>query len=334
MDPGPARRPAADWCSGQYKVYGQVDAPDRSLIITSLAVSSQEQIPLAGGARTALWARLGDDSGGQIDLVVTRAGAGGDTLGVGARPCGTTPETTCPEPCSTTGTVFDCQVAQLGALVQTRRDADSSLVVLAADLGVTHENQALDRTFWNKGWRDAYLDAGNQECDPKFNVGCTSGRPSTGEDLLLALANYNAVENARTDYVLVSPSLACSPRFDTRRRQLTPTGSAPACSPTGASTTTPGSTAHRLAQRPRRRQHRRLLHLVAASLAGSAMAASLAAGVRHARTVSGARSRRDLPERCRERVAVDQDEVAGRPGEGHEERAQAGAVGDLAVAVG
>jgi hypothetical protein len=88
-------------------------------------------------------------------------------------------------------------------------------VVVAADFSVSHENPTLARTFFNKGWRDAFLDAGNQECDPKFNIGCTSGRPSTGQALLDALGSFTAVEKARTDYVLVSPSLACSPRFDT-----------------------------------------------------------------------------------------------------------------------
>jgi hypothetical protein len=203
-----------NWCSGQYTIHGEADAPDRSLIITSLAVSGEEQVALAGSGRTAVWARLGDDSGGQIDVVVSRTGAGGDTLGAGSTACGTTPETTCPAPCTATGTVFDCQITQLGALVQSKRDANSSLVVVAGDLGVSHDNQALSRTFWTKGWRDAYLDAGNQECDPKFNIGCTSGRASTGEELMSALTSYQAVENARTDYVLVSPSLACSPRFD------------------------------------------------------------------------------------------------------------------------
>jgi hypothetical protein len=202
------------WCNGAYKAYGQVDAPDRAMIITSLTVSDQSQVALAGGARTALWARLGDDGGGQIDLLVTRTGAGGDTLGVGATPCGNTPETSCPEPCSSTGTLLDCQITQVGALVQSKRDATSSLVVVAADFAVSKEAPVLDRTFWNKGWRDSYIDGGNQECDPKFNVGCTSGRASTGDALLAGLKSYQAVEDARTDYVLVSPSLACSPRFD------------------------------------------------------------------------------------------------------------------------
>jgi hypothetical protein len=207
----------AGWCNGQYSIVGPVDAPDRAMIITSLTSSPDalEQVTLAGGTRTALWARLGDDAGGRIDLVVTRTGAGGDSLGVGATPCANTPETSCPDPCSATGTLLDCQVVQLGELVQSKRDADSSLVVVAADLGVTHEAQALNRTFWNKGWRDAYLDSGNQECDPKFNIGCTSGRSAAGAGLLTALGDYNAVENVRTDFVLVSPSLACSPRFDT-----------------------------------------------------------------------------------------------------------------------
>jgi hypothetical protein len=206
---------AATWCNGQYSVVGDIDATDRSMIITSLSVAAQERLTLAGGARTALWARLGDDTGGQVDLVVTRTGAGGDALGVGAVPCGSTPETTCPPPCNATGTLLDCQIVQVGELVQSKRDAASSLVVVAADFGVSHEAPALDRTFWNKGWRDAFIDAGNEECDAKFNIGCTSGRPSSGAALLAALADYNAVETGRTDFVLVSPSLACSPRFDT-----------------------------------------------------------------------------------------------------------------------
>ena len=204
----------ATWCNGQYSLIGDVDAPDRPLIITSLKATANERITLAGGARTALWASLEDDSGGRIELVVARTGANGDALGVGADPCGTTPETTCPPPCSATATVLDCQIVQVGDLVQSRRDPKSSLVVVAADLGVSHEAPALAHTFWNRGWRDAFLDAGNQECDPKINIGCTSGRSSKGDELLAALRSYQAVETSRTDFVLVSPSLACSPRFD------------------------------------------------------------------------------------------------------------------------
>jgi hypothetical protein len=204
----------ATWCNAQYTLLGDADAPDRALVVTSLNATEHEQVTLAGGARTALWTRLEDGNGGRIELVVTRTGAGGDALGVGADPCGTGPQTTCPSPCSATGTVLDCQIVQIGALVQKHRDPKSSLVVVAADLGLSHEALALAHTFWNKGWRDSYLDAGNQECDPKFNTGCTSGRASTGAALLAALGSYQAVETARTDYVLLSPSLACSPRFD------------------------------------------------------------------------------------------------------------------------
>jgi hypothetical protein len=213
---GPIEDQLGTWCNGQYTtLVGDIDAPDRSLIITSLKAGDQERITLAGGAHTAQWARLEDDSGGRIEVVAARTGVpGGDELGLGATPCGTTPETTCPPPCSPTGTVLDCQIAQVGDLAQRHRDTESSIVVVAGDFGVQHEAPALARTFWTKGWRDSFLDAGNVECDPKFNIGCTSGRPSTGAELLAALSDYNAVEDKRTDFVLVSPSLACSPRFD------------------------------------------------------------------------------------------------------------------------
>jgi hypothetical protein len=207
----------ATWCGGRYTPVGNpVEAVDRPLVFTSLSAPDHELVPLAGG-RTALWTRLEDGGGGRIHLVVTRVGGGGDALGAGGVMCGSAPGAECPSPCSASGTLLDCQIVQLGALVESRRDLDSTMAVIAADLSVSHDAPVLNATFWSRGWRDAFLDAGNAECDPEFNIGCTAGRVASEDELPTTLSSpggYNAVGDVRPDYILVSPSLACSPRFD------------------------------------------------------------------------------------------------------------------------
>jgi hypothetical protein len=110
-------------------------------------------------------------------------------------------------------TVRDCQAVQTARMVEELHDVDAPAVVLGDfnnPPGLFIYNQ-----FVGRGWSDAYLAAGNPECDPMTGIGCTSGR----EDAALTDLESPALNvDERIDYAFVvppGPGSTCAGTLDT-----------------------------------------------------------------------------------------------------------------------
>jgi len=130
---------------------------------------------------------------GELDVYTTHLGSSADG---GPQPCGAD----CPAECVAAGavTIRDCQAVQMGAFIDETHDPDL-LGLVSGDFNET-PGSFVYRQFTGRGFVDAYLAAGNPECDPATGTGCTSGR--TDEDLG-ELESPVSNETSRIDFVFV-----------------------------------------------------------------------------------------------------------------------------------
>jgi endonuclease/exonuclease/phosphatase family metal-dependent hydrolase len=205
------RARAETLCGGEYEVvFPALDESyiDVEMVLSRLPASGARRQVLAQQFRRALRVTL-ESRMGPVDLVVTHTGTGtgSDDLGGGV-PCGAG-RLSCPPPCDPEGTVFACQITQVAELLEGRPTADRAAGVLVGDLNLVPEAEPV-RALLGRGWLDAYLEAGNPECDPTSSLGCTGGRDDA---TLESLRDPTSRERQRIDYAIVAPG-ACPPRFD------------------------------------------------------------------------------------------------------------------------
>jgi endonuclease/exonuclease/phosphatase family metal-dependent hydrolase len=148
------------------------------------------------GFRRVLFARI-DHPTGLLDVFSTHLASGSD----GAQnACGLTAP--CPAECAAAGapTVRTCQAVQMAQFVESRHDVPGPAVIMG-DFNDPPGSFVYEQ-FVGRGWTDAYLAAGNPECDDATGVGCTSGRIDD-ELTHLELPASNEVE--RIDFIFVVP---------------------------------------------------------------------------------------------------------------------------------
>lgn len=191
---------ASTICDGSYEVvWHGVEGVDRELVLARVPVVDQALTRLAGGLRTAFWVRA-DTELGPVDLVVTHLAS------IDNVPCD---ESRCPPPCQASDETRVCQARQVLAFLEERRAADS-LAVVTGDLNDVPGSPAVS-VFTDAGFVDSHLAAGNAECGGSSPASCTAGRED--EDLS-DLADPEARQVQRIDYVLVTPPPGCTPDWD------------------------------------------------------------------------------------------------------------------------
>lgn len=191
-------------CPDPYVVaFEEIFPFDGSLILSRYAVASNRTIDLYGPLRHAQHARL-DHPIGLLDVFSTHLASGSD---LASSPCGTFEP--CPAACVAAGaaTVRQCQAVQLADAVAAAHDVDPPAFVVG-DFNEVPGSFAYDRFVTGLGARDAFLDAGNAECDPGTGVGCTSGRV---DDDLSDLEAAPLGVSERIDFAFVVPPRGASP---------------------------------------------------------------------------------------------------------------------------
>jgi endonuclease/exonuclease/phosphatase family metal-dependent hydrolase len=139
---------------------------------------------------------------GPLVVVVTHQDGTPDTLAVNT--C-----QTCEPPCSKDLNIFDCQTdASVGFAEEVGGKA--AIRVLMGDFNVPPDSPRYQRVIAG-GWVDAYVAAGNPECNGLTGVGCTSGRV---DDDIAALKDPNAKEEERIDFIFVKAPEDCTVVFD------------------------------------------------------------------------------------------------------------------------
>ena len=196
-----------DTCDGKYEeVWVADESIDRELVLTTLTSTAKERRTLAGGMRTALWTRLDTDIG-EVDLVVTHLGAGGNSDGTGGGLC---LRRTCPPPCEPDMTLHACQLVQLGALLDEKRDDGERPAVVVGDFNLVPSAPPLVSFVRDQDLEDVHVAARQPECDPSTGVGCTGGR---ADDTLAALTDPASGETERIDYAFVAAGDECDPGY-------------------------------------------------------------------------------------------------------------------------
>lgn len=193
-------------CDGQYEVvFGKKPRSlDTERVLTTLPVRSTKVVKLSGNFRTASRAVLRSPIG-PIVLVVTHQD--GDPEDAATQPpC----RTTCPPVCQERqATVSECQTV-VAADLADRVGGRRAIRVLMGDFNVTPDSPRY-QLLLDEGWVDAYLTAGNPECDASTGVGCTAGRADEAVD---ALKDPNARNTERIDYIFVKSGENCAVLFD------------------------------------------------------------------------------------------------------------------------
>ena len=193
---------AAMRCGGAYQVLSPALTLGQNYTLTRLPVMQTGEDELVGGIRNLFHVQL-DHPTGVIDVFNTHFAAGIDL-----RPC----DETCPPECQSMGAADsrECQAIQVARFVQERAAPDS-LRILGGDFNADPETFEYRHMVKENGWIDAYLAAGNPECEPASGIGCTSGRESEA---------LNDME---------SPANGVSRRIDFLFLQLPPEGSGAMC---------------------------------------------------------------------------------------------------------
>jgi endonuclease/exonuclease/phosphatase family metal-dependent hydrolase len=187
--------------------YRKVNNSSQIVILSRYAAESISTVTLHGTVRMVLHARL-DHPLGPVDIFTTHLAAGIDR---GSDPCGPV----CPEECVAAGAQSnrDCQAVQVVAFVEQTHDLGTP-AILTGDLNA-RPGTFVYRYLTDAGWMDAYLLAGNPECDPATGTGCTSGRED--EDLSDLESPADGTDR-RIDYIFIIPPAAdevrCEPTID------------------------------------------------------------------------------------------------------------------------
>jgi len=203
------RQRAASRCPFAYEVLAP---PQRgqNFTLSRYPVLQSHEDGLVGNIR-ALWHTRIDHPTGVVDVFNTHLAAGID---LGSSPCGDA----CPAECVAAGAVTnrDCQAVQVANFADLRAGADS-LRVLAGDFNANPTAFVYRYLVEQRGWVDAYLAAGNPECDASTGIGCTSGREDEALDDMES--PENGVRN-RIDYLFVQvptgPDASCEYILDSR----------------------------------------------------------------------------------------------------------------------
>jgi endonuclease/exonuclease/phosphatase family metal-dependent hydrolase len=203
------REQAASACPFPYTIVHQRSllGIDDEMILTRYPAAAYEVVPLYRDFRHLLHARL-DHPMGAIDVFTTHLASSSDQA---EDPCGED----CPADCFAAGaaTVRDCQAVQVADLVRRLHDVTTPALV-TGDFNDSPGSFVYTHLV-SQGWTDAYLAAGNPECDAATGVGCTSGREDEALDGLES-PESNQVE--RIDYIFLvppAPGSVCAASVDT-----------------------------------------------------------------------------------------------------------------------
>ena len=185
-------------CPFTYEVaYIRDNTVDDSLVLSRYPVVSSQSRRLLNNFRNVLHVRV-DHPIGLVDVFSTHLAAGIDS---GSSPCGTGQP--CPPECLAAfgmPTVRSCQAEQVALYVEAEHDLDTPALILG-DFNQT-PGSSVYGAFVNRGWVDAYLAAGNPECDTTTGIGCTSGREDSD---LSDLESPALGVDRRIDYAFVVP---------------------------------------------------------------------------------------------------------------------------------
>ncbi|MFP6664495.1 MAG: endonuclease/exonuclease/phosphatase family protein [Deltaproteobacteria bacterium] len=175
---------------------------DDETVLSRYPVTATAQRPLVGGFRNVLLTRVAHPTG-PVDVFSTHLASGVD----GARgSCG--PE--CPSECvaADATTLRECQAVQMAEWIEASHVGPEPALI-AGDFNAPPGSFEY-RQFTGRGWSDAYLEAGNAECNPASGIGCTSGRE---DQSLVDMESPALGVSVRVDFIFIvaaAPGSSCA----------------------------------------------------------------------------------------------------------------------------
>jgi hypothetical protein len=193
----------AELCGGRYALLwdpaAQAEPFDQEMILTTAEVLDEGYVELANLPWSGHWAKL-DSALGTVDFVMVHQASSANNP-----PC--TAEI-CPAICEVGVETGSCHTRELIAFMDEHGAAEG-IHVVAGDLNKPPQDPRI-APYYDAGFVDAWVEAGNPECDPATGIGCTCCIDSDVEDYDGGGLRDPALRrDARIDFVMVRNRSGC-----------------------------------------------------------------------------------------------------------------------------
>jgi endonuclease/exonuclease/phosphatase family metal-dependent hydrolase len=186
-------------CDGRYELAWQAaNSPDRAMVFTTLPIRDRGYLDLAAFPWEAYWVRVAAPFG-PVDFLTTHFASSSNNP--------TCKGDVCPPVCPDGIDANECNAREVVAALNEQR-AGAVLQLASGDFNAEPGSTTLAQ-FEDAGYVDAWLKAGNKECDPATGRGCTAGRDRP-ENALDGLDVPGGRYGDRIDYVVARPSDRCT----------------------------------------------------------------------------------------------------------------------------
>lgn len=195
----------ATLCEGEYEMaWAATDKVEQQMVLSRRPIIEEGHIELAHFPWEAYWVRV-DAEQGPVEFLTAHFASSANNP-----PC--VPEHgECPSLCPPGMVTNECHAAQIVDFFAERTDSTTASIA-SGDFNAA-PNSPTVRTLREAGFTDAWVAAGQPECDPQTHVGCTGGgdepEPFEGMD-----TEQGPRFDERIDYVMVRPGPQCELRID------------------------------------------------------------------------------------------------------------------------
>jgi endonuclease/exonuclease/phosphatase family metal-dependent hydrolase len=187
-------------CDGRYEMkWNDINSPDQQVVLTTLPVVDEAYVDIANAPWEAYWVRV-DTEQGPVDFITAHFASSSNNP-----PCDAS---LCPPVCDAGIETNQCHAHEVVDFFE-QRGGPAAITVVAGDLNATPDTPTI-AVLTDAGFTDAWLAAGNDECDADTGVGCTGGRPRP-ENALDGLDVPDGRYSERIDFVLTRGDGECEP---------------------------------------------------------------------------------------------------------------------------
>ena len=186
-------------CDGDYAIVWRAAEPaiDRQMVLTRLPIVEQGYLDIANFPWEAYWVRV-DSAQGPADFLTAHFASSANNPAC-------TPDL-CPAICPGGVITNECHAIEVVDFLDRRR-AGAAMSIASGDLNAAPDSPTV-ATLLDAGFVDAWLEAGNPECDPATHAGCTGGGGQPEPFVGMDTAEGPGFDE-RIDYVMVRPADDC-----------------------------------------------------------------------------------------------------------------------------
>jgi Endonuclease/Exonuclease/phosphatase family len=194
----------ATLCAGEYTIAWQGGEPaiDREMVLTRLPVADRGYLDIANFPWEAYWVRA-ESPQGPVDFLTAHFASSSNNP-----PC--EPDL-CPPICPSGTITNECHALEVVDFFE-RQPPGAVMSIASGDLNAVPASSTVSALL-DAGFVDAWLEAGNAECDPATHGGCTGGGRQPEPFVGMNTAEGPGYDE-RIDYVMVRPATDCELAVD------------------------------------------------------------------------------------------------------------------------